>query len=119
MVDRYIGNDPDAVPMNISTPVPFKNASSRGGAVAPVGVGIDKQKSGSIFQRLGGGNTIDGEMAVVVYESVAISHELREFKVIDTSFLCISVCQVKSRVCSPQHPLINCGGKGGSSRGSE
>ena len=80
MVDRYIGNDPDAVPMNISTPVPFKNASSRGGAAAPVGsgrggVGIEKQKSGSIFQRLGGGNTIDGEMAVVVYESVAVTRE--------------------------------------------
>merc|ERR1719228_1987088 len=25
IVDRYLGKNPDAVPMNISTPVPFKN----------------------------------------------------------------------------------------------
>lgn len=36
IIDRIIGNDPEAVPMNISTPTPFKDL-----------------KSGNVFERLG------------------------------------------------------------------
>ena len=60
MVDRYIANHPDAVPMNISTPVPFKTPSSTGiGAAtttttaAAAASNGGAAKAGSIFQRLG------------------------------------------------------------------
>jgi len=42
MIDRIIGNDPDAVPMNISTPVPFKSL--------PKEYGDDLEKSTAIEQ---------------------------------------------------------------------